>query len=200
MDEAAKQYIIEFFSKRLMHFGDSPASLGWSEKGQLLRYECITRLLPLDKASVLDFGCGKGDLYGFFKGKGLDIKYTGLDINPFLIGLARQKYKDASFHTIDLDREEPEGLFDFTIICGVFNLKIDGVKDSAFRAIRKLFSHTKKTLLFNCPGIYSKNKDIDLLYYDPLELMNLALDITKRVNLYHHLIEGEIFLELSREE
>lgn len=33
-----------------------------------------------------------------------------------------------------------------------------------------------------------------------MELLSLALSITKKVNLYHHLIEGEIFLELSREE
>lgn len=200
MDEAAKEYIIDFFTKRLRHFGDTPASVGWSEKGQLLRYQAITELLPLNNASVLDFGCGKGDLFWFLKTKGLNLKYTGMDINPELIRIAREKYKEATFRTIDLEKEEIDEKFDFIIICGVFNLKINGVKESAFWSIKKLFRNTKKILLFNCPSIYAKNKDIELLYYDPLELLSLALTVTKRVNLYHHLIEGEIFLELSREE
>ncbi len=204
MDEAAKEYIIDFFTKRLKHFGDTPASVGWSEKGQFLRYQTIIELLGLDKAkgypSVLDFGAGKGDLYGFLRSKGLKLKYTGLDINPELIGIAREKYREASFHIIDLEKEDLDQTFDFIIICGVFNLKINGVKESAFWSIKKLFNNTKRSLLFNCPSIYAKSKDIDILYYDPHELLSLALGITKKVNLYHHLIEGEIFLKLSQEE
>lgn len=200
MDEAAKEYLIDYFTKRLRHFGDTPASVGWSEKGQLLRYQAISELLSFNNSSVLDFGCGKGDLYRFLKTKGLNLKYTGMDINPELIRIAREKYPEAIFRTIDLEKEELNEKFDFIIICGVFNLKISGVKESAYWSIKKLFCNTKKTLLFNCPSIHAKNKDIELLYYDSVELLSLALTITKKVNLYHHLIEGEIFLELSREE
>ncbi|MCX7794366.1 MAG: class I SAM-dependent methyltransferase [Thermodesulfovibrionales bacterium] len=200
MNEAAKEYLIDFFTKRLRHFGDTPAAVGWSEKGQILRYQTITELLSLDNASVLDFGCGKGDFYGFLRAKGLNLKYTGMDINPELIRVAREKYIDASFRTIDIDKEDLGENFDFIIICGVFNLRIEGVKDAALKCIEKLFNHTERTLLFNCPSIYAKNKDRELIYYDPRELLDLALNMTKNVNLYHNLIEGEIFLELSREE
>lgn len=158
MDEAAKEYLIDYFTKRLRHFGDTPASLGWSEKGQILRYKAITELLPLNNSSVLDFGCGKGDLYGYLKKRGLNLQYTGMDINPELIRIAREKYPQATFRTIDLEKEELDEKFDFIIICGVFNLKVSGVQESAFWSIKKLFYNSKKTLLFNCPSIYAKIK------------------------------------------
>ncbi len=199
MDEAAKDYIKDFFSKRLLHFGDTPASVGWTERGQQWRYEYITRLLPLNNSSILDFGCGKGDLYGYLSSKGLRIDYTGVDINPDLIRLAKKKFPETKFYTLDIDKEETKEEFDFVIICGVFNINVLGVKDSAFRAVRKLFFNTKKALLFNCPSIYSRRKDLTLLYYDPVEVLSLALSITENVNLYHNLIEGDIFLILYRE-
>jgi SAM-dependent methyltransferase len=199
MDEAVKEYIKDFFSKRLLHFGDTPASLGWTETGQQLRYEYITGLLPLDNSSILDFGCGKGDLYSYLSSKGFRIDYTGVDINPDLIRLAKKKFPETKFYTLDIDEEDIKEEFDFIIICGVFNLNIKGVKDSAFRSIKRLFLNTKKALLFNCPSIYSRRKDLTLLYYDPVEVLSLALSITENVNLYHNLIEGEIFLILARE-
>ncbi len=200
MDEAVKEYIIDFFSKRLLHFGDSPASVGWSERGQHLRYECITGLLPLNGASVLDLGCGKGDLYGYLINKGLRIRYTGIDINPELIRLARSKYPDVTFYVLDIEQEDLREEYDFVIICGVFNLNLEGVKASAFMALKKAFRYTRKALLFNCPSIHTRQKDPNLLYYDPVELLGLALSITKDVNLYHNTIEGEIFLILSKED
>ncbi len=199
MDDAAKEYIIDFFSKRLLHFKDSPASVGWTEKGQILRYEWITKLLDLEGASILDFGCGKGDLYGFLKGKGLKIDYTGIDINPDLISLASRKYPEALFRRIDIEKEGLRDDFDFIIICGVFNFNISGVKDSAINSLKTLFKHTKKSMLFNCQSIYAKRRVPELYYYDPLELLSIALDLTKKVNLYHNLIEGEIFLIITKE-
>lgn len=199
MDNPSKDYIIDYFSKRFLHFKDNPAAVGWTPSGQKLRYEVITKLLNLERSSILDFGCGKGDLYGFLKERGLEVKYAGVDINPELINFASKKYPGINFYTIDIEKENLPDNFDYIIICGVFNLRVEGVKESAYRTLKKLFNHTKRSLLFNCPSIYTGKKDMDIYYYDPCELLGIALGSTKNVNLYHGLIEGEIFLILSRE-
>ncbi|MFA4827721.1 MAG: class I SAM-dependent methyltransferase [Thermodesulfovibrionales bacterium] len=198
MDNLSKEYIIDFFSKKLLLFGNTPAAVGWSAAGQRLRYECLLNLLPLERHSILDFGCGKGDFYGFLKEKNISVTYTGSDINPKLIGAASSNFPEAEFMTSDIDSEELPEDYDYIISCGVFNLNVEGVKESIERYLRKLFKHTNKTLLFNCLGSHSKIKDINLIYLDPKDLVAAAKKITDSTAIYHDLIEGDIFLLLNK--
>ncbi|RJQ41842.1 MAG: class I SAM-dependent methyltransferase [Nitrospiraceae bacterium] len=199
MDNLSKEYIIDFFSKKLSLFGNAPASVGWTAEGQRLRYECIISLLPLQGSSVLDFGCGKGDFYGFIRQKGIEADYTGIDINKKLIEVAAGNYREGRFLALDIDSEELTETFDYIILCGVFNLNTQRVKESAETIIGKLFHHTRKTLLFNCLSAHSRTKDTNLVYFDPVEVLSTALKNTKSVNLYHSHIAGDIFLLLNKE-
>ena len=140
MNELSKEYIVDFFSKKLLLFGNTPAAVGWSAAGQRQRYECILKLLPLEGRSVLDFGCGKGDFHGFLKEKGINAKYTGIDINQKLIETASRNFPEAEFMTLDIDSEELSENYDYIISCGVFNLNVEGVKESIERYLRKLFN------------------------------------------------------------
>ena len=115
MDNLSKEYIIDFFSKKLSLFGDAPASVGWTAAGQRLRYECILSLLPLQGNSILDFGCGKGDFYGFIGQKGIEAEYTGIDINKRLIEVAAGNYPEGKFLALDIDSEELTETFDYII-------------------------------------------------------------------------------------
>ncbi len=199
MDELAKEYIIDFYSKKLSFFGNMPAAVGWTQSGQRLRYECILKMINPDEKSILDFGCGKGDFYGFLKEKGINARYTGVDLNKSLIDTAKADYPEAKFIALDLDSEDLQGCFDYVILCGVFNLKIDGVRESIKKYLGKLFTYTNKTLVFNCLSSYSKAKDINLVYLDPAEILTAGLGITKSVELRHDLAEGDIFLLLNKD-
>lgn len=199
MNELAKEYVIDFFSKKLSLFGNTPAAVGWSETGQRQRFECIQRLLPLDGHTVLDFGCGKGDFYGFLKEKGIKVKYRGTDINQKLIETASRNFPEAEFMTFDIDSEELSENYDFIILCGVFNLNVEGVKESIERYLTKLFKYTNKTLLFNCLSARSGKKDAGLVYFDPAELLSQASVISTSSDVYDNLIEGDIFLSLNKE-
>lgn len=194
MDDLAKEYIIDFYSKKLSFFGNIPAAVGWTPSGQRLRYECILKLINPDGKSILDFGCGKGDFYSFLKEKGINAKYTGIDLNSNLINTAKANHPEAEFITLDLDSKQLSGYYDYVILCGVFNLKIDGVKESIKKYLDKLFTYTNKTLVFNCLSSYSKTKDINFVYLDPAEILNTGNGITESVELRHDLIEGDIFL------
>ena len=197
MDELSKEYIVDFFSKKLLLFGNTPAAVGWSAAGQRQRYECILKLLPLEGHSILDFGCGKGDFYGFLKEKGINAEYAGMDINQKLIETASHNFPDAEFLTLDIDTDNIPGTYDYIISCGVFNLNLQGVKEAAAGSLRKLFHHASKALLFNCLSTHSKTKDTNLLYFDPAELLSQASVISISSAIYDNLIEGDIFLLLS---
>ncbi len=88
MESLYREYVISFFNKELQMHGDRPEAVRWSSKGQSLHYECLLEIDDSIKGSkVLDYGCGKGDLYQFFKDREISVDYTGCDINGNLIKL-----------------------------------------------------------------------------------------------------------------
>ncbi|WP_081853734.1 methyltransferase domain-containing protein [Candidatus Magnetobacterium casense] len=90
MDTLAKEYVVSFYDNTLRLHGDRPEALRWTSQGQMLHYEGLVATDDIIAGSVLDYGCGKGDLYQFLRQKGYHIQYTGMDINPRLITKAKK--------------------------------------------------------------------------------------------------------------
>lgn len=146
MDHQAQ---IDYYEDLLAKHGDSPQALDWnSRESQRLRYQVLKELFVYGKkgsgVSVLDVGCGFGDLFGFFKAEGLlnrhKISYTGYDISPKILDVGRKKYPDARFAQKDIlaDRQVPQ--FDYVFCSGALNIRTAGreehlefVKEMIFR-------------------------------------------------------------------
>lgn len=198
MDVLVKEYVIDFFTKRLLHFKNSPESVGWTRKGQLLRYEAVLKLINPDGKSVLDFGCGKGDFYGFLKEKGIKCGYTGIDINPNLIELAKKNYPETDFYVMDIEEDGLEGVFDYTLAIGVFNLAVQDVKELMQRCLKILFQHTRERVIFTCLNQKTKLRDIGVTYFSVEELERFARKLTKKFNVIDSFVEGDLFLILDK--
>ncbi|MGB9710065.1 MAG: class I SAM-dependent methyltransferase [Thermodesulfovibrio sp.] len=198
MDELAKEYVIDFFTKRLIHFKNSPESVGWTRTGQLLRYETVLKLIEPEGKTLLDFGCGKGDFYGFLKEKGVRCRYTGIDINPSLIEFARKNYPEAEFHAMDIENEPLSEFFDLTVAIGVFNLAVQDVKELMQRCLKILFQHTTERVILTCLNEKTKLRDIGVTYFSVKELQRFASTFTGKFKVLDNLIEGDLFLILDK--
>ncbi len=177
MDSLYKEYVISFFDRELQMHGDRPEGVRWTPDGQSLRFESM---LDIDEniagSKVLDYGCGKGDLYQFMKDKGISVYYTGFDINQNLISLAKQKYPEADFKVFDIEMEELEDDFDYIFLCGVFNLKLQDIDKTVKNVLKRLFCHCRKTLAFNALSSEKpKNKKaVELNYISQDEMIEFA--------------------------
>ncbi|MCS7203895.1 MAG: class I SAM-dependent methyltransferase [Thermodesulfovibrio sp.] len=198
MDELAKEYIIEFFNKRIIHFKESPEAVGWTPKGQKLRYEKILELMNPQGLSLLDFGCGRGDFYGFLKERNIKCRYVGIDINPTLIKEAKTKYPEGEFIVTDIEETPFLQKFDYTVAIGVFNLNIHGVKESMKNCIKILYGNTNKELIFTCLDARTKNKDIELVYFYPDELKEILSFFCENFIIYDSLVKGDLFVVLKK--
>ncbi len=176
MDNIINEYVISFFEKKLLLHGDRPEAVGWSKSGQILRFRTILDVGNINNSRVLDFGCGKGDFYGFLKEQGIEVKYTGFDINRKLIGLAKEKYPEADFRVFDIDREALDKDFDYIFLCGVFNLKLEGIDDIIRTTLKKLFEHCTTALVFNALSSRDPKKDFELHYISPEEILRFATE------------------------
>src|SRR5690349_18585775 len=119
---------INRYNKRLEEHGISEQALGWGAKGRAkLRYEILLSQWNLDHSSILDFGCGFGDMFDYINEKGFkDVSYTGIDINDNFINIARQRHeKGAEFILGNLFELPTVKTFDFILSSGVFNHKLE---------------------------------------------------------------------------
>jgi 2-polyprenyl-3-methyl-5-hydroxy-6-metoxy-1,4-benzoquinol methylase len=203
MDELSKEYVVAFFDKNLQLHGDRPEAVRWTSQGQLLHFQSLLDIGSIEGSKVLDFGCGKGDLYQFLKEKGISIDYTGYDINEKLISLARQKYPDGRFRVFDMDKDVIEEDFDYIFLCGVFNLRVSGLDETIRNVLTELFRHCSKGMAFNALSDLNPKKDFELHYTSPDELFRFAaLNLSPYVALRHDrlLYDFTLFVYKDRTE
>ncbi len=204
MDKLSKEYLIDFYSRNLMLHGDRPEALRWTPEGQIQRYEALLNIAPsINGQRVLDYGCGKGDLYSFMKARGIKCHYTGTDINPELISLAAKKNPECDFFVLDIEEEDLKETFDYIFVCGVFNNKVQGTTDSMKSSLSSLFRFTRKGLAVSLLTSVTPVTTSDVTYHDPGDVLNyLTRNITPYLKLYHAYAPDDMlfFLYKSREE
>ena len=86
--------IAHYHRKRHKQFGDDKArTLGWQDTfSQVTRFEALCRDLHLDGASILDVGCGYGDLLAFIEQAGHRPSfYVGIDQQRRFIADSRRR-------------------------------------------------------------------------------------------------------------
>jgi SAM-dependent methyltransferase len=202
MDELSKEYIISFFSNTLLMHGDRPEAVRWTAEGQRMRYEC---LLDIDRSiagsRILDYGCGKGDFYGFLRDKGVHVHYTGLDVNDKLISLAREKYPECRFEVFDIEKDTLQEDFDYIFLCGVFNLKIEGLNETIKNTLKRLFDHCLIALAYNGLSARNPKKDFELHYVLPEEIIGFSIKhLSRFIRLDHDRIPYDFTIFINRHE
>src|SRR5512135_143902 len=86
------------YQKSFDKYGVDPRSLQWKDsKSAEVRYKQIVKDIDFNGKTVLDVGCGFGDLSDFIVQKYPDAKYTGIDITPEFVYVAHKKYPNTEF-------------------------------------------------------------------------------------------------------
>jgi SAM-dependent methyltransferase len=202
MNERDKENIITRYSERLSKFGYSAETLGWGKKDRRnLRFYVLASEWNLNGNSVLDFGCGFGDFYAFAKQSGIDVDYTGVDINPHLIEQAKKVYPDVKLLSADIFAEElPEKSYDYIISSGTHNTKIENNEafiENTFEAFNK---YSKKGFALNFISSKADVKYPDVYYSDPSYIVSLCYKYSLRVVLRNDYMPFEFTVFVNKEQ
>ncbi|UCG77751.1 MAG: class I SAM-dependent methyltransferase [Nitrospirota bacterium] len=200
MNPYGKNELISFYDRHLRDFGDHPQAVRWTPSGQMSRFEALLTMAgDISGKKVLDFGCGKGDLYGFLAGRGIITRYTGIDINSNMIELASKKYPEASFSVVDIEEENISEKFDIIFACGVFNLLIAGIEESMHRVLKKLYSLCRGAMHINLLSYDIPARDPQLFYVRPLDITGFTTkELSTDYMLRDDLVKGDLFLTIHR--
>jgi SAM-dependent methyltransferase len=145
------KYLIDLYTNHYKTYGATPQGLGWGEKDRVaLRYQILTSLWDLGNSTVLDVGCGFGDFYKFIvTQKTKHIQFTGIDINPAFITIAKERNPKGIFHVLDLAEDSSTDKYDYVFASGIFNDRIQNANNRIIKMLKAIDSHSKKGFAVN---------------------------------------------------
>ncbi len=201
MDLLSRAHIIKYHNDSIKKFGiNSHQALGWRKKNeQLLRFKMLLEPTELNDCSILDIGCGTGDLLAYLISNNIQCDYTGIDQIKEFITLAGEKYKNQNntsfllgdFWTADL------GKYDYVLASGALSYR-HADPNFIFKIIAHLFSLSKMAFAFN---LLEKTdlKNGGLVAYNKNEIMEFCKKLTANVSLKDDYLNGDFTVLMQKQ-
>ena len=131
---------------------DSPEVVGWSSKQeQDILFDALLSKWESNE-SILDVGCARADLFGFIKEHYPDdtITYKGIDYNPNILNIAKEKYPLVNVEALDLLSLDNEAEYDWVVGSGLFNVnEQEDLSAYTSNCIDKMYEKCKVGVAFN---------------------------------------------------
>ena len=128
MEKVHLELAREHYQSLYQQYGVDEKSLGWTKNKQDIRFEQLMRYIQGESVSILDVGCGFGDLYRYLREtkKPKQIDYCGIDIMAPFIQEAQRRYaqETARFYHCSLSELKEETVYDWVVECGMFGTRI----------------------------------------------------------------------------
>lgn len=195
-----KLYIQKFHADKIEKYGsESAQSLAWfSVDDQLKRFEILTQIGDLNDKSILDIGCGNGDLCYYLSQYFTNFSYHGIDMIPAFLDNAVEKTKDFPDTTFYLGDFMQGNLpvVDYVLVSGSLNYK-NSDPDFIFKAIAHLYAHCNKGLGFNLLSD-TINTDGILMTYSPKTITDFCKTLSNSVVVEDNYVDGDFTVMVYR--
>ena len=194
-DNVAKQ-AIERYSNRLLKYGNDIKTLGWgSVYQQEYRFLNILKSLSFEDKTIVDIGCGFGDLFNTLINNKCNIKsYKGWDLNDKLISQATNRNDvRVTYDQVDISKDSQiyDSEFDIGVMLGLLNFNLNS-EDLNYEyselIIKNAFNVVKEVLVvdFLSSNISTEYPKEDFVFYhNPVKMLEFALKLTPNVVLKH---------------
>lgn len=141
-----------FYSRALEEGVDDAQRVGWESLAiQKLRFEALLEGvaesdLTSGALSVLDVGCGMGDLVAHLQGTGRAVQYTGIDLHPEMIARARARFPEHRFECRDVRSIDER--YDVVLCSGALSVRLES-EEASWALVETMFSLANRVLTFN---------------------------------------------------
>jgi hypothetical protein len=169
---------------------NSPQVVGYNSTSEQ-QYMFQNLILGLDSAAytVLDIGCGRGDLYGFLSDLTGDVfGYNGIDMNPTMADIAKEKYgldiQTGMFETAKLSAA------DWVVASGFFTQRKCETEDAdlmkLFADVDRMYELANRAVTFNMLSPINNTIHEGFFYVHPGLIMDMLIEKYQYVNIRHN--------------
>lgn len=200
--ETDKQDMRELYEAQFAQYGYDIRSLFWMKGRQGIRFEVLTEIGVCSGASVLDVGCGFGHLYDYLEAHYEDVSYTGVDIVPVFVDLAREHHPGVDFRVMDILRDPIEETWDYVIVSGLFNLLLASGESQLFveAMLHRMFELCDVGIAADFLSTYVDYQLPTSFHADPVEVFQFCKTFSKRVCLRHDYMPYEFLVYVYKDD
>lgn len=191
--------IASYYDHLVDRFGHDPRAVdAGSWKSLRRRYGVLSAAIPVGCKSVLEVGCGLGDLGKFLHQKLPPMRYTGIDVSPRMIEEGHRVHPRLDLrHGNVLDRSLT-GSYDAVLAQGIFYRLGPEAKRLSFQLIKKMFSKARRVAAFCAISTWADRKNPHEFYMDPAWLVTQCRRLTRFLVLRHDYHPGDVAVYLYK--
>lgn len=182
-DPALLRQTADYYARRLRERGTGARGMDWrDEASQYLRFERLVLHLNLAAgASLLDVGCGSGELFEFCRRQGLEVDYLGIDVSAEMVEACNRRFGPGAASRASLAELVREGRsFDYVVASGTFNVRQETPEDEwrrfLERSVVEMYFLARRALAFNAMSTRVDYR-YDHLYYARADEMAALADL-----------------------
>ncbi len=167
-----------YYHDRLGKGGISSLQLGWENReAHYARFATLAESVQLVDRSILDVGCGLGDLCEFLDEEGIACNYLGVDLLEEMINRARHRFPSRRFRVLDLisDPASAGETFDVVYSSGVFNLRASANQSFLSKAFDSFVALSNHHIVVSLLDERSPDRDDTLYCYHNQEQVTALL-------------------------
>ena len=189
-----------WYEDKVRTYGFDHRGLGFrSRSSQIKRFEALLAVGDLDGRSVLDVGCGFGDLLAFLQERDIAPIYTGIDICEPMVRRCVERFGHAGrFVVADVLEHEPQEPYDYVLASGIFGLDAEGVRDRILPTLEHLVRCARIGVAVNFLSAAYPNPAENRIYVEPGKAIEVALTLAPSVRLDHTYLPNDFTLYLYR--
>ena len=190
-----------FYESHVRRFGYGVRALGFGRRSsQQRRFAAAAALGAFDGKTLLDVGCGFGDLLAWLNARGVHPRYTGLDLCEPMIERCRRRFRDteARFVAGDALAYEPEEPYDYVVASGIFGYAAKGMRARVQPTLERLFAMSQVGLAVNFLSRCAPARSPGRLYLHPSDVLQFALSLTPAVRMDHTYLPNDFTLCMYR--
>jgi len=193
------------YSQRFKQYGYSPKALGWDKGKQPIRFNILTSQYDFAGKSVLDIGCGFGDLNTVLTARyGTNYTYHGIDLVADLVNEGRNRFAapHITFEVGNFLTYPPEVKYDYIIASGLFNLKLKDIDGYDFitMCMNKAFDLVNDGIAFDFLSDKVDYQLTDTFHSAPERILQIAYTHTRNVVLRNDYMPFEFATFLFKDD
>lgn len=197
-----------FFDERSYYerkFDSDPGTVFWGNPaGARLRFEAIMRNIELRNSTLVDVGCGYGDLLGAATASDMVPELcTGLDVVPHFVEEAKRRWPHHVFRVSDASAGGLEGLSaNWVVANGLFgHSQPDGQWGERFQEVTSaMWKASIEGIAYTLVSTHSPRRNPDANYCEPAWAFADAMQrFTKAVVIDHSYLINDMLIVVRKE-
>lgn len=187
--EVDRKIYLDHHNARIAEYGQNVRAVSWgSTESQQARFRIISEIGELNNRSILDVGCGFGDLYAFLRQQDICPKlYVGIDINQKMIATARSRFPKATFQVGDILDSKLTEKFNYVVSSGIFGLETPNWQAVTEKILSRMYELCEIGVAVNFLSSFTLGKKVaDSHYANPADILDFVCkNLSTRIILRH---------------